>query len=359
MSPRSAREAEVSVCSWRGCTNPTRDHALVCEECLDKFSAGLRDLLPSEGDRPTDLVIVRALPLPAVSVELVDGDEDQRTPGDREALQPEQAEWCVYPRPRAIVPGLWDELQATIVGERAIDYSAGGAGGGSGERGVVSVGLVLPEAASDIAEVLRLWLRHLVRLAVEFRLDHYAPPEWVSRFPQASVPGMAEWLAWRVDAMAWNPEAADAAGSTYRLISQAAWVVNRPSARQDLGDCPAEGCDGHLSAIQYATFASCDVCRQQVEAQPLRDRLLDTLDDRLCTAAEIAHLTTYLGLRKNREQVRKQVNQWAHRGPLAYRTPAPNGDPRFRFGDAKTLLLEAETRANTKPERPTHTSKGA
>lgn len=358
MSPRARVQDSVSVCSWRGCKRPTRDHALVCDGCLDELAIGLRDLLPTESDRPTDMVAIRTVVTIAAGPLPVPADGLERTPGDREALPPTQVEWCVYPRPREVVPGLWDELQATIVGERAIDYGSG-SGGGSGERGVVSVGLVLPEAASDVAEVLRLWLRHLVRLAVEFRLDHNAPPEWVSRFPQASVPGMAEWLSWRVDAMCWNPEVADAAGSLHRLIDQASWVVNRPEARQQLGDCPAQGCDGHLSALPAATFASCHRDRaHQVEAQPLRDRLLDELDDRICTAAQIAHLTTYLGLRKNREQVRKQINQWAHRARIATRGLDADGDPTYRFGEVKTLLLEAEARS-TKPETHLHNSKGA
>jgi hypothetical protein len=281
----------------------------------------------------------------------------ERTPGDRETLRPAQIEWCVYPRPRQIVPGLWDELQATIVGERAIDYG-GSTGGGSGERGVVLVGLVLPEVASDVAELLRLWLRHLVRLAVEYRLDHNAPPEWTSRFPQASVPGMAEWLAWRIDAMAWNPEVADAADNTRRLIGQATWVVNRPTARQQLGDCPVADCEGHLSAVPGSTFATCHLDRaHHVEAQPLRDRLLGDLNDRLHTAAEIARLTTYLGLRKNREQVRKQINQWAKRERILPRGTDDQGDPTFRFGDVKTLLLADESRS-TKPETLTE-PKGA
>lgn len=372
MSGRRTGARELTVCSWR-CDRPTRDGALVCDECLDDLAGGLRELIPSQGDRPEQVFTVR------VSAGV---------------------EWCPFPRPMEIVPGLWDELQATIIGERAIAYNGGG-GSGSGESGVVSVGLNLNENASwAAAEVVR-WLRHLIRLCQEYRLDHHAEPGWKPRSVEM-VPAMSEWLAWRIDAMAWQPEVADAAGYLFELIDFARWAVDRPATRQQLGDCPVDGCDGHLSAVQGQPFASCFRCRHQVEAQPLRDELLGDLDDRLCTAAEIARLSTYLGLRADRDRTRQAIYDWVRRDqlrPKDYIVPTePNPDdrdgepveippyagpscrgkchhdscpvvadsrgvPLYLFREVSALMHIAEERAGARTSKPappiTHTSKGA
>ena len=69
----------------------------------------------------------------------------------------------------------------------------------------------------------------------------------------------------------------------------------------------------------------------------MRARLLGELDDRLCTAAEIAHLSTYLGLKADREQVRKRINQWNKRG-LITEHPGVTDEVTFRFGEVYERL---------------------
>ena len=63
---------------------------------------------------------------------------------------------------------------------------------------------------------------------------------------------------------------------------------------------------------------------------------------KLCTAAEIAHLSTYLGLDISREQVRKRINQWHRRNQITRKGGVLN-EPTFRFGDALALLAKHDT----------------
>ena len=309
MARHSGRAHVTTLCTWTNCGRPTRDGALVCEESLDDLAAGLRALLPSTSDRPDQLSTAR---LTVTAGGVVFG-------------------WCPLPRPMAVVPGLWDELQATIVGDRGIDYRAlGGGKGASGSEGegVVATGISLNERASEVSSLLRAWLRHLVLICQDHRLDHLAPAEWQPRSTHL-VPAMAEWLTWRIDAMAWNPEAAAAAEQVDRIIDQARWAIDRPESRQQLGLCPVEGCDGHVSAVHGAAFAICGKCRGQVEAQPLRDRVLAEADGQVMTAAQFADFATRYGSNASpetvRERTRKALSKWAQRDqilPAGYVTPS-------------------------------------
>lgn len=325
------RGQEPTTCVWCKAI-PTRDGAYVCEEDLDAFVAALRELLPRPSDRALSFGLVRyAETVDRVVVSSVlPGDEADATALVETVVR---AEWCPYPRPAELVPGLWDDLLNFVSGERGIDYRTVGGSGGltvddtalePGERrGVVPTGIVLPERAAEIGAVVTRSLRALVLVCMEARvpyIDPAGPVDLSSRL----VPAMVEWLLWRVDGIALHPEAAQHAQHVFEAVEAARWVVDRPETRQQLGDCLVPDCPGHLTATPYATYAHCDHEGHAVEAQPLRDQLLDDLDDRLCTAAEIARLSTYLQLRQPRDAVRKRVNQWGHRDRIkvrAYDTP--------------------------------------
>jgi hypothetical protein len=127
------------------------------------------------------------------------------------------------------------------------------------------------------------------------------------------------------------------------------WVIDRPAAKQYLGDCPQthgeaaliEKCQGRIYGRQGKDRASCDTCGTEWEAALLREFLLKQLDDRLCTASEIAHLSTYLGLLAGREQVRKRINQWHTRGLIVSHETKP--DAMFRFGEVYVMLAQDDT----------------
>jgi hypothetical protein len=162
--------------------------------------------------------------------------------------------------------------------------------------------------------------------------------------PADTLEAMSRYLLWRVDGLALldiGPEAVDeitaAVAACHRLI-------DRPADRQYLGQC--KFCEsGRLYARSGSTWARCESCDTGIDAQELRDGLLAELDDRLCTAADIAKLSTYLGLKANREQVRNRINQW-HKRKRISAEPAFSDDPVFRFGIVWRLLMsENEVKA--------------
>lgn len=298
------------------CGHPTRDGAYVCDCCLDGLASDLRELLPA---------------------------------GE--------------------APGLWADLGSVIAGERGVDYRALGGGSGGSEE----TGIVLDEVASRRAANLRRVLRRLVVGCMANHVDHTAPAEWAPR-AASEVPAMVEWLLWRIDAMAWHPEFATAPHHVQRAVDAARWSVMPAPFRQWLGACRIRGCDGAMFARRDDTFATCDRCDAYVEAAPLRDRLIGELEDRLCTAAQIAEL--YDPEPTERERIRKRINQWAHRGRLlgwpractwtpgacAWPAPAPgrnltgSEDLVFRFGDAFDLLVQHDLKHD---DYDNDTAKGA
>jgi hypothetical protein len=325
------------------CGTPTRDGAFICDVCLDELAVGLHELLPSAGDRPDPVSAVRftVLEQPIGATDLADL----------------VVEWCPLPRPTVTDPGLWASLHSVIAGERGIDYRA--LGGGSG--GAVETGLVLDETAVQRASHLRKALRQLVIACMSARVEHTAPDGWAPR-AAAEVPAMVEWLAWRVTGLAWNPVTAMAAHALIAGINDARTSVDIAPARQNLGPCVVEDCDGHYRPMRDETFATCSKCGCWVEAQLLRDWLIGELEESLVTAAEAAKLSTYLGLRAGRDRVRNLVKDWSHRRrlidprvidwtPGLCPWPAPTA-LRFRFGTVYDLLLDYEENfyAN-RPER--------
>ena len=158
--------------------------------------------------------------------------------------------------------------------------------------------------------------------------------------PADNLPALSRWLLWRVDGLTLNEIGSDAVDEITSAVAHCHRVIDRPADRQYLGAC--EECDdGRLYARPGGALARCDYCGTTVEAQKLRDRMLDELDDRLCTAAEIARLSTYLGLRADRETVRKRINQWHKRG-LLNEVSSFSDEPTFRFGGVYAMLAKAE-----------------
>jgi hypothetical protein len=287
-----------------GCGSPTRDGAFVCARCIDSIGADLRELLPSDDD-----------------------------------------------------PGLWASLESVLAGERGIDYRT--LGGSSG--GTVATGIVLDETAVKRATRVR---RALVRLVIDCQSGNVkrAADAVTTATPDlGSVPSMARWLLWRVDGMAFHPAFTRAARELSRAVDQACFSVMPPPNRQWLGPCGMPDCVGSMFARRDEYFATCSRCDAWVEARERRNWLIAELEDRLCTAAEIADL--YDPDPAVRPAIRKRVNQWASRGRLldprvfdwdpdapTCPWPAPR-ELRFRFGDAFDLLLAHDN--DTNPARST------
>jgi hypothetical protein len=229
------------------------------------------------------------------------------------------------------VPWLTEELEVTISRQKGVDYRGVG-GSGSTER-TLPVVWGASEARTHLKALLVSWALFCASEGVR---SSDPRPE----MPADNLPALSRWLMWRVDGLMLNDIAPEAIDEITGAVAHCHRLIDRPADRQYLGDCTGCGV-GKLYARAGSEWARCDECGEGVQAQTLRDDLLAKLDDRLCTAAEIARLSTYLGLRADRDQVRKRINQWHLRGRLDVH-PGVTDEVTFRFGEVYAMLATAE-----------------
>jgi hypothetical protein len=163
--------------------------------------------------------------------------------------------------------------------------------------------------------------------------------------------GASRWLMRSLTAIRLHESGALIVDEITMLSIGSTYVIDRPAAKQYLGDCTmtfgegslAESCSGRIYGRAGKDRAACDICGTEWEADTLRAILLKRLDDQLCTAAEIARLSTYLDLIADREQVRKRINQWAKRGQVIEHIDKEGGPSRFQFGEVYVKLAQDDT----------------
>lgn len=233
------------------------------------------------------------------------------------------------------VPWLTEELEVTITRQKGVDYR--GVGGGKGGKKPAERPSPVVWGASDARTHLKALL---VSWALFCQAEDVRNSSPYPGLPDDNLPALSRWLMWRVDGLALNEIGADAVEEITSAVAHCHRLIDRPADRQYLGRCGEEDCPGRLYARPGSDVARCDDCGTPVQADTLREGLLAELDDRLCTASEIARLSTYLGLKADREQVRKRINQWAKRG-LA-RHPSVTGETVFRFGEVYARLVADE-----------------
>jgi hypothetical protein len=103
-----------------------------------------------------------------------------------------------------------------------------------------------------------------------------------------------------------------------------------------------------LPGDEWVTCPAAD-CGMDYRTEDRRNLMRDALDARLCTAAEIATLATYLQLLGDREKTRKRINLWHSRGLLKPASVSVDGEPVYPFGDVVRLLVAADShRRNTR-----------
>ena len=225
------------------------------------------------------------------------------------------------------VPWLAEELETTVSGQKGATYD------GYTPRGAETPSPV-HWAASEARTHLRAVLVSWVRFCDAERVANSSPTPGL---PTDDLPAISRWLLWRVDGLTRHELGMDAVDEITDAAAQCHRMVDRPADRQFLGAC--DMCpDGRLYARPGSAWARCVGCDAATDADAVRARLLDELDDRLCTAAEIARLSTYLGLHDDREKVRNRINQWHKRGRIT-REAAFSEDPVFRFGIVWRLLV--------------------
>ena len=227
------------------------------------------------------------------------------------------------------IPWLDEELDITVTRQKGVDYRTKG-GTRASERPSPVVWSA-SEARGHLRGVLVSW----VRFCADEQVRNSSPHQGV---PEDSLPAISRWLLWRVDGLSLldiGPEAVDEITSA---VAHCHRLIDRPSERQYLGQCQECDEEGRLYCRPGGAMARCNVCGSVVNAEEVRTRMLTELDDRLCTAGEIAHLSTYLGLKASRDQVRKHVEYLARKGRIA-RQASFSTQATYRFGEVYQHLI--------------------
>lgn len=245
-------------------------------------------------------------------------------------------ETCLTDLERALgdVPWLDSELEVTITRQKGVDYRR--VGGGKGGRKPAEAPSPANWGASEARTHLRALLVSWTLLCAEEGVRRKGGAD---DLPADELGALSRWLMTRVDGLGLHDAGPDAVDEITSAVAHCHRLIDRPADRQYLGTC--EVCAGRLYARPGSAWATCYDCHATTNAEVVRKNLLEELDDRLCTAAEIARLSTYLGLRADREVVRKRINQWSSRGVIAEH-PGVTDEVTFRFGEVYAMLAAAE-----------------
>lgn len=234
------------------------------------------------------------------------------------------------------VPWLDEQMEVTITRQQGIDYRrlGGGKGGKKDAERPLPGNWTASEARTHLRALLVSWV-----LYSDAESIRNSDP--LNGLPAEGLVPMSRWLLWRVDGLMLNDRAGDVVEQITSAIDACHRLIDRPADRQYLGECGEMDCAGRMYARPGGDVATCDSCRTPVKASEIRDRLLAELDDRLCTAKEIAELSTYLGLKADREQVRKHV-EYLSRKERIVKHPAFSDQAVYRFGEVYPLLVNRD-----------------
>lgn len=248
---------------------------------------------------------------------------------------------CAETLSRALgqVPAVDTELETSAAKQKGLDYRRVGSGKGGNKPAE------MPGPANMAAADARTHLNHLlVYLAGYCHKNQVRNSDPRDGLPNQDSPALSRWLLWRVDGLMFHEAAPIAVKQISEAVNAGLRIIDRPADKQYLGDC--DKCDdGRVYAPPNGEWATCNnkACDYVSSADPVRKKLIERLEDRLCTASEIADLSTYMGLHANREQVRNRVNQWHTRSVISASTTV-NDAPMFLFGDVWRLLVAANDR---------------
>lgn len=232
------------------------------------------------------------------------------------------------------VPFVDTELETSAAKQAGIDYRRlGGSKGGKKPA-------EMPGPANMAAADARTHLNHLlIYLAGYCNKHNVRNSDPRDGLPAHDSPALSRWLLWRVDGLMFHDKAPVAVKEISEAVNAGLRIIDRPADKQYLGDCTK--CDGgRLYSPPNGEWARCNTCDSVSSADPVRRELIKKLEDRLCTLAEIADLSTYMGLHATREQVRNRLKVWHHRKVI---NPASkvNDVPVFLVGDVWRLLVHA------------------
>jgi hypothetical protein len=231
------------------------------------------------------------------------------------------------------VTWLADELETTITRQRGAPTTGSAP---SAERG-----LPWHDKASEARRHLHALLVSWVRFCAE---EHTrGVPSWQ---PVDRLQSLSRWLLHCVHGLTLHdigPEAVDEITDAVADCERIVFWKRR--SRVYLGPCTEmvgededQPCPGEVYAEEGAPVGYCEECEGAVTVVIRRSELERELADRLCTAAEIARLATYLGLPADRDRVRKRVHYWHRHKRVVPRGKDESGDPMFRYGEVRVML---------------------
>lgn len=205
------------------------------------------------------------------------------------------------------------------------------------------------EALRELHNLLVLWVR---------LCDEEGVGTGPSDLPADKPAALAGWLLHRVPGLARHDAASDALDEITNAVAECERIVFwKRRARVYLGTCGQpiededglpldETCPGEVYAEDdRAQVGQCDDCGQGVTVVVRQGELNRQLDDRLCTASELARLAVILGLDAPRDSVRKKIHYWHRHKRIPQRgtvTEYVKGEavevPTFRYGEVRVML---------------------
>jgi hypothetical protein len=234
-------------------------------------------------------------------------------------------------------PWLADELETSITRQRSAPIT--------GSAPSATKGLPWHEKASEAERTLHGLLVSWVRFCTEEHVR--GAPTWLA---VDTVPSLARWLLPCVPGLTLldiGPDAVDeitdAAAGCERVVF---WkrrsrlylgTCGRPVI-DDEGVVSIEACPGEVYAEEGSPVGLCDDCGEGVTVVIRQAELNQRLDDRLCTAGELARLAVILGLDVPRDTVRKKVHYWHRHKRIEERGTDFEGSPMFRYGEVRSML---------------------
>lgn len=233
-------------------------------------------------------------------------------------------------------PWVSEELDITISRQKGVNLNGGG-----------SRSAETPLPWHDRASEARRHLHGILVAWVRYCTDEHVrgTPTWTAR---DTLPSMSRWLLHCTHGLTLDEIGPDAYEEITKAVADAKRIIFwKKRSRVYLGPCdntittddaPDEDCAGEVYADEGTPVGNCDQCDHGVTVVIRQAELNAALDDRLCTASELARLAVILGLDVPREAVRKKVHYWHRHKRIAEHTTDANGHPMFRYGEVRTML---------------------
>lgn len=224
------------------------------------------------------------------------------------------------------VSALADELDVSLSRQTGGGYRIGGRGADKPlpyDTGASEAGWVLKNT-------LVSWVRELI--------------EDGEQWPHDTLTDIARWLLASVEDMRRREDAEMAVDEITAAVASVTRVIDRRAERVYAGICHHISDDG-LECIEplygrpEKDGVTCNGCGERYSVKERRDDMLDTLNDMLFTAAEIATLAKYLDVLDGRDKVRKLINTWGNRKILEVHGLTLEGVPRYKFSEAVGMVV--------------------